>query len=685
MKKRISELVTLLNEYRHSYYNLNKSIVSDKEYDMLFDELAELEKQSGIVYANSPTVTVGYDVVSALPKIQHDHTLASLDKTTELAELISFFGRKHFVLMGKMDGLTCSLFYENGKLVRGVSRGNGEVGEDITHTVKVFTNIPLVIPFKGKLWIDGEAIITYKDFERINAEIKAECYKITKAKNLSDEETEKFIKEKTYKNPRNLASGSVRQLNSEIAAKRNVQFVAWKVFKMVDTDGSRESNSHSDNLKLAKELGFTVVPCAFCDNAEQQIEITIELLKAQCEELGYPIDGMVGMFDDIAYGESLGMTSHHPRHSIAYKFYQERTVTTLIDIEWSTSRTGMINPVAIFEPVEIDGTTVSRATLNNISIIEELEIGIGDEISVIKANQIIPQIVDNFTRSNSYEIPTVCPDCGAKTEIRSASDRKVLYCTNDSCPARVHDKLSNFCARDGMNIVGLSEERLRLLLDLGFITDFPSIYKLESHRKEIEALDGFGKSSVTKLLNYIEESKKCKLANVITAIGIPGIGKSSAKSIAKFVLTQYNDNADGCDNSFAKFITMAIDNFDWSVLSDFGETTSANINRYVKGCLLELTILSAYLDIIDDNEENVGNNILGGQTFCVTGKLFIYDNRDAIVADIEKFGGKIVSNVTSKTNYLITNDKESGSSKNEKAKKFGTQIINEEEFVKMLK
>lgn len=685
MEKRIKELVELLNKYRNSYYNENKSLVSDKEYDMLFDELKSLEEKSGIVYSNSPTVTIGYEVMSNLPKIKHDHLLASLDKTTEMSEFKAFFGNKESVVMAKLDGLTCALYYEDGKFIRGESRGNGEVGEDITHNIKAFANVPMTIPFKGKLWVDGEAIIDYATFERINEEIIKSCVEIARIKKLSDEELQELIKEKKYKNPRNLASGSVRQLDSNITAARNVQFIGWKLYKSISDNGTRESNSHSENLKTLQKLGFTVVPCAYCNNAEQQFEITVEMLKAQCESLGYPIDGMVAMFDDIQYGESLGMTSHHPGHSIAYKFYQERTTTTLIDIEWSTSRTGMVNPVAIFEPVEIDGTTVSRATLNNISIIEELELGLGDEVSIIKANQIIPQIVDNFTRSNTYEIPTVCPDCGSPTIIKATSDRKVLYCTNKNCPSVLHDKLSNFCSRDGMNIVGLSEERLRMLMNLGYIKDFGSVYTLKEVSFEIEKLDGFGKSSVAKLLKYIEESKICKLSNVLTAIGIPGVGKSSAKSIAKFVLTQFKTDTSGCETSFDKFITMSIDDFEWFILSDFGEVTSKNINNYVKQHISELTGLSKYLEIIDDNEDNISNNILGGKTFCVTGKLYIYDNRDSLVADIEKYGGKIVSGVTSKTNYLITNDKESGSSKNEKAKKYGTKIITEEEFQKLLK
>lgn len=653
---RVQELVNTLNVYRNAYYNENKSLVSDKEYDELFDELAALEKESGIIYPNSPTQTVGYVVSSKLEKVKHNHPLLSLGKTTDIKDFIDYFQGKPVVIMAKMDGLTCSLYYEDGKLIRAESRGNGEIGEDITNNAKTFVNLPLTIPYKGKLWIDGEAIIDYQTFDEIN----------------KNEET-------PYKNPRNLVSGSVRQLNSEIAAKRKIKFIAWKLYKAEGTDGKREFDSNTLNFKLLDGIGFEVVPLAYCEKFEQQCEISIEMLKKICEEKHYPIDGMVGMFDDIQYGNNLGMTGHHPKHSLAYKFYQERNETELIDVEWSTSRTGLINPVAIVEPVEIDGTTVSRATLNNVSIIKDLKLGIGDTVTIIKANQIIPKIMENLTQSNTYKIPTHCPCCGAKAIIKNYNKRETLNCVNENCPARMHDRMANFCSREGMNIVSLSDERLKMLMELGYITDFESIYKLYMHKESIEKLEGYGKSSVANLLKSIEESKECKLSNVLTAIGIPGIGKSSAKSLSKHCASKKNGSV------LETFISMACSNYDWTQLEDFGSVTSDNINTFIQNNIDSIKPLVDILTIAEDNESVVANNKLGGQSFCITGKLIHFANRDALVEEIEKYGGKIVSGVTAKTNYLITNDKESGSSKNQKAIKFGTKIISEEEFIDLCK
>lgn len=654
---RVQELVEKLNVYRNAYYNDNTSIISDKEYDKLFDELAALEEETGIIYANSPTQSVGYEVLSKLEKVKHDHPLLSLGKTTELSDFIVYFGKKPMVLMAKMDGLTCSLYYEDGELVRAESRGNGEIGEDITNNVRTFVNLPFQIPYKGKLWIDGEAIIDYETFKGINeSEIVP------------------------YKNPRNLVSGSVRQLNSEIAAKRKIKFIAWKLYKAEDKDGKREFNKNSLNFILLDKLGFEVVPLVYCEDLENQCEQSIEMLKKICEEKYYPIDGMVGMFDDIQYGNNLGMTGHHPKHSLAFKFYQERNETELIDIEWSTSRTGLINPVAIVEPVEIDGTTVSRATLNNVSIIKDLKLGIGDTVTIIKSNQIIPKIMENLTQSDTYKIPTQCPCCGGRAVIKDDNQRETLNCINENCPARLHDKMANFCSREGMNIVGLSDERLRMLMELGYISDFESIYKLYIHKDSIEKLDGYGKSSVSNLLKSIEESRQCKLSSVLTAIGIPGVGKSSAKSLSKHCMSMRKNG-----KALETFISLACCNYDWTQLEDFGTVTSNNINSFIQSNRAEIEPLISILEIAEDDEQTVANNKLGGKSFCITGKLIHFSNRDALVEEIEKYGGKIVSGVTAKTNYLITNDKESGSSKNQKAIKFGTQIISEEEFMELCK
>lgn len=637
----IKSLVHKLNIYRDEYYNNNNSIISDREYDNLFDRLVTLEKETGYILSNSPTQSVGYTSLSQLQKVKHSHPLLSLGKTTDIQEFIKYFGNNDCVIMAKLDGLTCSLTYDNGKLVRAESRGDGEVGEDITHNAKVFSNIPTDIPFKGKLEVDGECIITYDEFERIKKR----------------EDTE-------YKNPRNLVSGSVRQLNKEVAARRNIQFIAWKLYSAEGID----IKYLSQGFDFLLQLGFDVVP--HYNNSFN----TIDWIKEDCEKKQIPIDGVVGMFDDIEYGNSLGRTGHHPRHSLAYKFYQEENETTLIDIEWSTSRTGLVNPVAIFEPVEIDGTTVSRATLNNVSIIKELELGIGDTITVIKANQIIPKITQNLTRSNTYQIPLTCPVCGSQLIIKNDNGREMLYCINNHCKAILHDKIANFATREAMNIVGISEERLRSLMDMGFITNFESLYNLKKYRDEIAKAKGFGESSIDNLINAIEASRKCQLNNAIVAIGIPGIGKSAARTIAEYCETT------GADNTFQEFINLAMSGFDWSILPEMGRATSDNINAYVTENYNDIQPLVDILEIEKPKKMNTGND-LDGKTFCITGKLVEFDNRNALVYNIETRGGKVVSSVTAKTQYLITNDKTSGSSKNKAAEKYGTKIISETEYI----
>lgn len=637
----VKSLVKKLNKYRDEYYNNNNSIISDREYDELFDKLIVLERETGCIFSNSPTQSVGYMSLSQLQKVKHSHPLLSLGKTTDIDEFIKYFGNKDFLIMAKLDGLTCSLTYDNGKLIRAESRGDGETGEDITHNAKVFSNLPTEIPFKGKLEIDGECIITYDEFERIKAR----------------ENTK-------YKNPRNLVSGSVRQLNSEIAAKRNIKFIAWRLHEAENVG----IQYHSEGFDFLSNLGFDVVP--YYTNSFN----TIEWIKDECETKQIPIDGIVGMFDDIEYGNSLGRTGHHPRHSLAYKFYQEENETVLLNIEWSTSRTGLVNPVAIFEPVEIDGTTVSRATLNNVSIIKELELGIGDIVTVVKANQIIPKITQNLTRSNTYQIPSVCPSCGNPVTIKNDNGREMLYCTNRHCKAILHDKISNFATREAMNIVGISEEKLRSLMDMGYITSFESLYHLKDYRNEIAKAKGFGESSIDKIINAIEVSKKCQLINIIIAIGIPGIGKSAARTIAEYC------EVTGAENTFQEFINFAMSGFDWSVLQEIGQATSDNINSYVVDNYEDIQPLVNILHIKKPQKSDLSQRYKG-KTFCITGKLVEFDNRNALVYDIEAKGGTIVSSVTSKTQYLITNDKTSGSSKNKAAEKYGTKIISELEYI----
>lgn len=641
----MSAWIAQLNRYRDAYYNQNKSLVSDREYDALFDRLEQLEEKTGIVMSNSPTHTVGYESVSQLQKVKHSHSLLSLAKTTDEREFISYFGGRPFILMGKLDGLTCSLTYQDGVLLRAESRGNGEIGEDITHNAKVFANIPLKIPAHGTVIVDGECIITYEDFEAIKER----------------EGTE-------YKNPRNLVSGTVRQLNPEIVKGRNVRFIAWKLYECPD---AFHVETNSQAMMLLQTFGFEVAPYYVgMGNA-------IGIVKQDCERRGIPIDGIVGMFNNITYCKSLGVTAHHPKHSLAFKFYQEENETTLLDIEWSTSRTGLINPVAVFDPVEIDGTTVNRATLNNVGIIKELELGIGDTITVIKANQIIPKVTQNLTRSGAYKIPVLCPNCGEKAVIKCENGREMLYCTNPNCSAVQHDRISNFASREGMNIVGISEERLKSLMQMGLVTDFASLYHLKEHRDYLVKQYGFGENVVDNLIRAIEESRNCMLQNLIVAIGIPTIGKSAAKTITEYCTAKTTGNI------FKTFLDLAMGGCDWSVMPAIGKTTSDCINQYVSEHYDDIAPLLTILHV-EQPEKVSADSPISGQTFCITGKLEVFGNRDALVADIEKHGGIVVSGVSAKTNYLITNDKTSGSSKNKAAAKFGTAVISEREYLGLL-
>ena len=650
-------LVDRLNQYRDAYYNKNESPVSDQEYDRLFDQLARLEAETGIVYADSPTATVGYQAVSKLTKVTHNHPLLSLGKTTDIREFCDYFEGKPMNLMAKMDGLTASIVYRQGQLVRAESRGNGEVGEDITHTARTFANLPQRIPFPGELIVDGECIIDYPTFRNI----------------IRQEQTD-------YKNPRNLVSGTVRQLDSRVAARRGVKFIAWKLYAASDENGVplADTRTYSAAFALLAKLGFSVVPHVSLENRypdgesrREAMETEMEALQQDCAALGYPIDGLVGSFDDVAYGLGLGSTGHHPKHSLAFKFYQDRNETVLRDIEWSTNRTGQVNPVAIFDPVEIDGTTVSRASLNNVSIVKELELGLGDTITVIKANQIIPMVTDNLTRSGGYVFPTVCGSCGRPLELRCDNGREMLYCVNPGCPAIRLDQIAYFVSRDAMNIMGLSQERLKMLMEQGFVRDFADIYHLDAHREALMEMERFGQDSVDNLLSAIDVSRSCRMSNVLTAIGIPTIGKNNAKILAA--------QCAGEGNPLERFLTMAKENYDWTVLDGFGQVMSSAINQFVAENEGRIRPLLPELNIAPEQPRAAGG--LEGKAFCITGKLLHFPNRDALVAEIEARGGKVVSGVSAKTDYLITNDKSSGSSKNQKAAKFGTRILSEEDFL----
>lgn len=656
---RIKWLVKILNHYRDAYYNKQKSEVSDYEYDQLFDELKQLEETTGIVLSNSPTQTVGYEVKSELKKVAHNHPMLSLDKTKSVDELAKFLGDKIGILMLKLDGLTVSLRYMNGQLVSAETRGNGEIGEDILHNAKVFSNIPLQIDYQDELIVDGEAIITYDSFERINAGLP---------------EGEK------YKNPRNLASGSVRQLDSKIAAERNIRFIAWKMVKGSD------SNSFNKRLNILGDLGFEVTPRYILD--KEVIGDMIDCLKGAAEHNGYPIDGMVLGYDDVSYGESLGMTGHHLRSQMAFKFYDEEVETTLKSIDWTMGKTGVLTPTAIFEPVEIDGTTVERASVHNISILEELELMTGDTITVYKANQIIPQIAENLSAKARHNqagigqmdgfvyIPAKCPICGGDTEIKQENSSQVLICTNSNCNGKLLGRLTHFVSKNAMNIDGLSEATLEKLIELNFVESFADIYELRHNfYSELVYMSGFGKRSVDKLMAAIEKSKNTTLDRFIYSLCIPLIGRAASKTISKYF-----------DGSFDRFYNEGcLKYFVFENLDDFGVSMSDSMRKYLDDNIEMVKELAGYLTFQTVQKTNASTANLSGKTFVITGSLNTFENRDAAKELIESLGGKVSGSVSAKTSYLVNNDINSTSGKNKKAKELGVPIITEEELLNMTK
>lgn len=645
--KRMQELVDVLNKAGKAYYQDAEEIMTNYEYDTLYDELKELEKELGITLSNSPTVNVGYEVLSELPKERHDSPMLSLDKTKNVEELKEFAGNQKVVISWKMDGLTIVLTYRDGQLVKAVTRGNGEVGEVITNNAKVFKNIPLQIAYKGELIIRGEAIIGYKDFEKINEEIAEADAK--------------------YKNPRNLCSGSVRQLNNEITAKRNVKFYA---FSLVKAEGVDFHNSRAYQLDWLKGQGFEVVE--HYSVTRDELEAEVINFSEKIKENDFPSDGLVLIYDDMAYGQSLGRTSKFPRDSFAFKWADETRETILREIEWSPSRTGLINPVAIFEPVELEGTTVSRASVHNISIMEELELGIGDTIEVYKANMIIPQIARNLTRSGVKNIPAACPVCGGSTEIRKVSNAKALYCTNPECQAKRIKSFSLFVSRDALNIEGLSEATLEKFIARGFIHDYVDIFHLDRYQEEIQTMEGFGEKSYRNLIDSVEKARTTTLPKVIYSLGIANIGLANAKVICREI---------GFDADRVMDVTVeelnAIPGVGDVIAKAYVDYFGVESHResFVK-LLKELTI--------HKEEVNAKEQIFIGKNFVITGNVTHFANRNEVKELIESKGGKVTGSVTSKTNYLINNNTESSSSKNKKAKELGIPIISEDEFLKML-
>lgn len=643
---RMKELVELLNRAGKAYYQDAEEIMSDHAYDQLYDELKDLEVELGVTLAGSPTVNVGYEVLSELPKERHEQPMLSLDKTKDVQELKEFIGSQKVMMSWKLDGLTVVLTYRDGELFKAVTRGNGEVGEVITNNARVFKNVPLKIAYKGELILRGEAVISYQDFEKINAEIEDV--------------------DARYKNPRNLCSGSVRQLNNEITARRNVRFYA---FSLVQAEDVNFGNSRECQMEWLKKQGFEVVEYRMVtvDTAEQEVQA----FSGRIGDNAFPSDGLVLVYDDIAYGQSLGRTSKFPRDSYAFKWADELRETELLEIEWSPSRTGLINPVAIFSPVELEGTTVSRASVHNISIMEELELGVGDKIEVYKANMIIPQIARNLTRSGVRDIPETCPVCGEKTEIRKVSNAKALYCTNPECQAKHVKAFSLFVSRDALNIEGLSEATLEKFIAKGFIREFSDIFHLDRHREEIKQMEGFGEKSFQNLTASIEKARATTLPRVIYSLGIAGIGLANAKVICR----EFHNDVDAMIRADEETLS-AIDGIGGVLAGAFA--SYFRDEDHIKLLLNLLKELEIPEEIVDNTER-----ILEGKKFVITGSVEHFANRGEVKELIERLGGKVTGSVTAKTDFLINNDVHSTSSKNKKANELNIPIISEEEFIEM--
>ena len=644
--KRMKELGKKLREASRAYYQEDREIMPNVEYDALYDELSALEEETGIVLADSPTVNVGYEAVDQLPKEEHERPMLSLDKTKDREALREFVGEHPTLLSWKLDGLTIVLTYENGELVKAVTRGNGIVGEVITNNARVFKNIPLKISFRGRLVLRGEAIITYSDFEKIN-------------ETIGDADAK-------YKNPRNLCSGSVRQLNNEITAKRNVRFYA---FSLVSAEGVDFQNSREVQFQWLNAQGFDVVEYrkVTADTLDEAMDYFAEAVTKN----DFPSDGLVALYDNIAYGESLGTTAKFPRNAMAFKWADEMRDTKLLEIEWSPSRTGLINPVAVFEPVELEGTTVSRASVHNISIMKELKLGIGDTIRVYKANMIIPQIAENLTGSGNAPVPHICPACGQETVVKKENDVECLFCVNPGCPAKKIKSFGLFTSRDAMNIDGLSEATLEKFIARGFIHDFGDIFEISRYRDEIVEMEGFGQKSYDNLIESLERAKETTLPRVIYSLGIAKIGLANAKVICRYF-----------NNDLEKIRHASLEEI--SEIDTIGPVIAGNLVSYFQDeeNNRRLDHLMSFLHIQDEGPKQ--EQIFAGMNFVITGSLVHFGNRSEAKELIESLGGKVTGSVTKKTNYLINNDIQSSSSKNKKARELGIPILSEEDFLNLV-
>ena len=658
-RKRIEELVQLLNEAGKAYYQEGREIISNLEYDKAYDELISLEKETGIVLSGSPSQNVGYSVATALPKEEHASPMLSLDKTKSVEALQSFLGEQKGILSWKLDGLTVVMTYEKGELVKAVTRGNGRIGEIVTENAKRFRNLPLRIPFKGRLVLRGEALIRYSDFAKINEEIPEEGAK--------------------YKNPRNLCSGSVRQLDPKITWERRVYFFPFTLVSVEEgeDESSRESgglpdfhNSHEAEFEFLEQQGFQVVGRRAVN--KEELPGAVSDFSEQVKKNDFPSDGLVLLMDDISYGKSLGTTAKFPRNALAFKWEDEEEKTILREVEWSPSRTGLINPVAIFDPVELEGTVVSRASLHNISYLEDLKLGIGDEITVYKANMIIPQIGENLTKSGQLPIPEHCPACHEETKIVQDKEAKMLYCENPHCPAKRIKQFALFVSRDALNIEGLSEMTLEKFIGKGFIQEFPDLFSLKEHKEEIIAMEGFGQKSYDKLMENAEKARETSLARLLYGLGIGGIGASNARVLSE----AFHDDAEELSRAELSEVVS---------IKGIGPILGESIVRYFKeeeNCRLFRKLLSI---LHLHKEEKAENTALSGKVFVITGSLEHFQNRKELEEEIRKAGASTASSVSKNTSYLINNDKNSSSSKNKKAQELGIPILSEEDFLRLLK
>ena len=645
--KRLKELIEILNNASNAYYNSTPNM-TDYEWDKLYDKLKALEKETKITYPDSPTQNVGYKVLDEIKEVEHNHLMLSLDKCHTEQELIDFAKDKNCILSVKADGLTTSLHYIDGQLIGAETRGNGVSGSDVLENVLNIKNVPHTIPYKEELIVDGETIIDWNTFNKINENLPAGQDK--------------------YKHPRNLVSGTITMLDTNIAASRNMRFIAWRVIK-----GLNEKSVFL-GLKEAEKLGFEIIPMWTYTNKstdKENLSAMLSDLQDKANELDIPYDGAVMAYDDVEYGNSLGRTDKFFRHSISYKYEDELFETILEDIEWNTSKTGLINPVAKFKETVIDGASVTRATLHNISYIENLQLGIGDKIRIYKANKIIPKVHDNLTRSNTWKLPNKCPNCGGNVEVHNENGSKTLHCINDNCPAKLLGKLVHFCSKNAINIEGMSEATLQFLIDKGWIKSFHDIYKLDYHRENWKEYDGFGDKSVDKLLDAIEDSRNTTLDRFIYSLSIPQIGRSASKDIAKFFNNNYEE--------FKMYRTT----IDYTQIDGFGESMNNSLHKWLNENHITMEELAK--EFTFKNEKNNSSSVdLSGKTFVITGSLIHYKNRDELVSIIESMGGKVSGSVSAKTSYLINNDTQSSSSKNQKAKQLNIPIISEQNFINMI-